>query len=210
MRTILMVALIGCTGSTVGDDGVPSSDTDTPPGPTEPVPTPPEVECDDTVDNDSDGAVDCDDTDCQAEVHCSWPTTVSFLTTIDYDASVLAEFAGFSDCQVEANAVLVRDRSIDCPACDWVMCGTYTYTLDNCPQDAGLERPPSGCYGFTFDATDSAWPVFIENADTGAWETIGNAVAEGNGWLSLTSQDPVIYEGADAGTVSSYFGFMRQ
>lgn len=200
------LALVACSGSTVGSEtGVtPSDDTDT----DEPIPTPVETECDDTLDDDGDSLIDCDDPDCAAEVFCAWPSELDWETNIDFDASTLAEIAGYSDCSIVATSTLSRDREQTCVGCDRVLCGVFTYTTDTCPQDSALPRPADGCFGITFDDTDMSWEFQVPDAE-GAFQVVGAATGDGSGHLSLTVSDPLEVEGFDAGTVTTFVGFTR-
>lgn len=198
MRMLALFAL-GCTGSGVGNE----TDPDVQPGDTSP-PTPAiESACDDTVDDDGDGAVDCNDSDCFEAELCSWPVSVDFSSNVFYDANALAVLGGASDCTVVTTSTLQRDRQQEtCADCDRVFCGAFAYPQDNCPP--GEEpRPDSGCFGYTF-TSDTSWTMYGRNPDTQVWDQV--AVLEGTGPLQWSSgAQPLLLEGTDVGTLTTSF-----
>ncbi|MEZ4320552.1 MAG: hypothetical protein R3F61_23930 [Myxococcota bacterium] len=190
--------LAACSGSGVdtSDDTDVVDDTDTPVVPME------ETACDDQIDDDQDGAVDCNDSDCFDEELCSWPVAVGFQTDVHFDANFLAELGGYSDCDVVTTSTLQRDRNQSCAGCDRVYCGTFAYPTDTCPQDANVQRPTDGCFGFSFDASTS-WTMYGTNPQTSAWELVGTLT--GTGPLTLSGSAPLDYEGTEVGTLTTTF-----
>ena len=183
-------------GGTDGDTGV--GDTDDGGGPD----AEPEKECDDEIDDDDDGAVDCDDSDCAAVELCTWPAAIDFETQIEFEASRLAQLAGYDDCTVNVTASLSRNRAESCPGCDRVYSGDFQFGSDDCPEE--FERPTDGGYGVTFQS-ETQWEVFgrIE----GEWTSLGVAEDDGTGTLRISDTQPVEVEGIDAGELTTRFAF---
>jgi len=161
-----------------------------------------ETACDDEVDDDLDGLVDCADDDCSAELLCTWPGAVNFQSIVFFDANNLAKLGGYPDCTVETTSTLQRDRAESCPDCDRVFCGDFAYPQDSCPTDPNFPRPASGCFGFSFD-TDTEWTMYGRNPDTDMWDQVG--VLSGTGPLQWTSNTPVDFEGTDVGDLTTTF-----
>lgn len=199
MRGLVMLMLVACKGTTVptGETG-DTDDTDLP------VPTPVETECDDQIDDDGDGAIDCADTDCQALEFCSWPQgTIRFDVDVQYTASGLAQLAGYNSCRLVGTMDLVRDREASCPTCDRVFCGDFAYSMDNCAPD--IERPVDGCFGFTF-TTDTSWVVKAEDVENSTYVEFAT-FNEGTtaGTLEYVLDEDVVVEGFDGGSYVATF-----
>ncbi len=143
------------------------------------TPPPPETECLDGIDNDGDGLTDCADDDCDTVIECTWPTSLDHGGSLDYEASTLAEIAGYSDCITEFTATLneVTDASAQCPTCNRTFAGTMIYGNDTCPADD--PRPTDTTFGIVF-FTGIQWEVFT-NDGTGVWSSVGNAYATQEG-----------------------------
>jgi len=163
----------------------------------------PESECDDEVDDDGDGLVDCADDDCAAEIVCSWPTSLSHSATIAYDASFLAELSGYSSCTLAFNGTFNRDRDGDlCPNCDFTFEGAVTYTNTSCSETPG-DLPSNVRYGIVF-TSDTAWGIW--STDGTSWGEAGTATG-GGGTYTLSRQDPIVVDGNDAGDLNTTLSF---
>jgi len=152
-----------------------------------------ETACDDSVDNDGDSLIDCDDLDCAEQVHCGWPTELRLRITLSFEASSLAEFAGYSDCVTELSATIAQRADDVCTTCDRNYSGPYVYGTDTCP---AADRPTQGSYGFRF-LSDSQRALYVLDAATG-WQLVGTATGSA-GVYSLTRSDPVESDGYDGG-----------
>jgi len=184
------------SGSDDDDDG-DDDDATTPP--------PPESECQDGLDNDSDGLTDCEDPDCAAVVECTWPTALQHSGSFDYEASLLAELGGYDDCVTQFTAPLVQElvEAMECPTCDRTFTGPMSYPSDNCP--AGDEpRPTSVSYGLVF-FNALQWEVFVQDAQQ-VWSSVGFAGQAGEDY-TLTRTDEVDVDGTDAGDLTTTLTF---
>lgn len=155
----------------------------------------PETECDDGLDNDEDGATDCDDTDCAEFEPCTWPTSMAHTGIWDFAANADAECETFignfdidiNSCLVDYSATLteVTDSANQCPTCDRTFYGTFTYNTDTCSGALGFTPPTDAYFGFIFDS-DSEWRL-VGRSDTGEWEAeVAVPVAGGQGTFSTT------------------------
>ena len=191
----------GDDDDSAGDDDDASGDDDD-----ATTPPPPETECQDGVDNDNDGLTDCEDDDCALVLECTWPTQIDHEGSLDYEASTLAEIAGYSDCVTEFTSQLtpVTDVADECPTCNRTFTGTMTYGTDTCPADD--PRPTEVTYGIVF-FTAIQWEIFGGD-DQGNWTSIGNANASAEGQpFVLTRTDEVDVEGTDAGDLTTTLTF---
>lgn len=177
------------------DGGSPSIDVDARP------PAGPETECDDQIDDDGDGAVDCADSDCAGAVQCSWPTAMQMDLELDYQASSLAKLGGYDDCVTRIAAPISASGEPACATCDRAYRGPYTYVSDSCP---AAPRPTEGAYALRF-ASDTEREVHVLD-DAGVWQLVGMATGSG-GVYTLTRTDPVDYEGSDAGDLTTRMTF---
>jgi hypothetical protein len=165
----------------------------------------PEVACDDGEDNDGDGLADCDDDDCVDRAFCGWPTHLSHTGSFYFDASFLAELAGYPSCLVAFNASLDRIQgSGECPGCDRTFGGDANYTDTACAESAS-ELPAEVSYGVVF-ASDTSWRIFASDGDS--WGESGVATG-GNGTYTLSREDPVEYDGQDGGTLETILTFIE-
>ena len=163
----------------------------------------PEGACDDGEDNDGDGLADCDDEDCADREFCGWPAGLSHTGIFDFDASFLAELAGYPSCTVAFNSELDRIRgSGECPGCDRTFGGTATYTETSCAENSG-DLPSELSYGLVF-TSETEWAVWA--FDGTSWGESGTA-SGGGGTYTLYREDPVEYDGQDGGTLITTLTF---
>ena len=184
-----------------GDDDDASSDDDD-----ATTPPPPETDCQDGLDNDEDGLADCADDDCAAVWECTWPTAMDHNGSLAYEASTLAEIAGYSDCVTEFTAPLteVTTKADQCATCDRTFSGPMTYPNDTCPADD--PRPTTTTYGVVF-FTAIQREIFTSDG-AGSWTSIGNANAPQEGQpFVLARTDEVDVEGTDAGDLTTTLSF---
>ena len=203
MRILFSFCLfaVACTGPTAPDPATTDTDdTDVD------IPTPVETECDDTIDDDGDGLTDCEDTDCVAVELCTWPANIELVSEITYEPNGLAQLAGYTDCTVQAVSQLARDRDQSCEGCDFVLCGAFTYPIDDCPNDPDFPRPTDGCFGFDF-VSDTAWTFYGQNPENDLWEEV--APLTGPGPLSWTDTQPLDLQGTEVGDLTTTFTASR-
>ncbi|MEE2749829.1 MAG: hypothetical protein VX519_00230 [Myxococcota bacterium] len=163
----------------------------------------PEGACDDGQDNDGDGLSDCDDEDCADRDFCAWPTSLSHTGVFDFDASFLAELAGYPSCTVAFNAALERVRGPgECPNCDRTFGGAANYTENSCPGDSG-DLPGELSYGVVF-TSETEWSIWA--SDGSSWGESGTATG-GSGSFTLYREDPVEHDGQDGGTLMTTLTF---
>jgi hypothetical protein len=158
----------------------------------------PETSCDDGVDDDLDGATDCDDSDCAEVAPCWWPATLQHQGAFDFDGyTVTCEtfFGDFDedvpDCSTryEATLVEVTDPAEACPTCDRTYYGTLTYTTDSCGDILGSgDYPTEAYFGFVFHDADR-WTLYGED-DAGSWAT-GVDLTVSGGSYSFTHLEPI-------------------
>ena len=210
LTLLLLLSLAGCptSGRGGGDDDDAANDDDSAAGDDDDAttPPPPETDCSDGVDNDMDGAIDCDDEDCDSVQYCQWPFTLSHEGEFDYDASSIAELGGYEDCRTEFTAQLAIEEvaSEQCPTCDRTFTGGMSYPFDDCP--AGDEpRPTSVSYGLVF-FNALQWDVYVEDAE-GTWTLVGSAFDDGNGIFVHQRTDEVIVDGVDGGDLQTTLSF---
>jgi hypothetical protein len=200
---VLFYAGAGCSGGGAVDGGAdtaePPTDTDTD---GDPPAGDPEGACDDQDDNDGDGDIDCADSDCATKELCTWPAAIDFETLLQYEASGLAQLAGYEDCTVHITAPLERNPAESCDGCDRVYSGPFEFLQDDCPPE--IERPADGGYGIDFQ-TETTWEVF--GRVDGVWTSLGIAEDDGSGTLQIADTVPVIVEGVDGGDLTTYFQF---
>lgn len=209
---LLLLFLLGLTacptrGGTDGDDDDSTSvDDDDSAGDDDDATTPPPPEdCLDGIDNDLDGLTDCDDDECAAVPQCIWPRNLSHSGSFDYEASLVAELAGFDDCRTDFTSPLVEETDVasQCPMCDRTFSGPMVYPFDDCP-DGDEPRPTSVSYGVVF-FNDLQWEVFVQDADL-LWTSVGFAAQSGADY-TLVRSDEVDYEGTDAGDIETTLTF---
>jgi len=163
----------------------------------------PESECDDGLDDDGDGLVDCADEDCTGVVECTWPASLAHTASIAYEASWQAELAGYSSCAVAFNGTLdrVRDDGV-CGNCDRTFEGAVTYTDTSCAETPG-DLPTTIRYGIIF-ASENAWTLW--SSDGTSWGESGTATG-GAGTYTLSRSDPIEVDGNDAGDLNTILSF---
>jgi hypothetical protein len=164
-----------------------------------------EAICDDLIDNDNDGLVDCEDVDCAEEFHCTWPDDVDHDISIFFDASSIAELLGYDDCEILADSVLSSDEINACPTCDRSYTGALHYPTDTCTV-LEKDRPESITYGLIF-LSETERAFYGAEAKGKSWVEIGSATAAPNGAYTLTTEENVDVDGFDAGDVTIVLTF---
>lgn len=166
---------------------------------------PPESECEDGIDNDEDGLADCEDEDCAEVFHCTWPGVVEHSVVLSYEASTLAKWAGYRDCDGAMTAVLSTTETGACDICDRTFEGTVQLTHDTCPADFG-ERPTTVSYGVVFTSLNER--TFYGPTDEG-WIVIGSDTdVDGLGVFEFSLNEPIDYEGYNGGELYTTFTFV--
>ena len=181
--TLLLAALaMGCSGQ------IEETDTDQPDDPTV------ETACNDGMDNDEDGAVDCADSDCAAAFECNWPDALGHETQMDFAGRTIeCKFAGISipydvdDCQTRFTAELTHDPDeTGCEACDRVYKGPLTWVNDSCSELLGENgpKPDTTEYGVEF-ISETERVLYVNDATTG-WSPTVTLVQNGSTWENVT------------------------
>jgi hypothetical protein len=166
---------------------------------------PPESECEDGLDNDEDGLADCEDEDCGEVFYCTWPGAVEHSVILSYEASTLATWAGYRDCEGAMTAVLATTETGACDICDRTFEGTVQLTHDTCPADFG-ERPATVSYGVVF--TSQTERTFYGPTEEG-WIVIGSDTdVDGLGVFEFSLNEHIDYEGYNGGELYTTFTFV--
>lgn len=179
MITLLLVLLFGCNDAIVGG----------------------ELLCDDTLDDDLDGLVDCEDPSCEADQACLWPARMELEGRFDYEPSTIASLGGAQECTIRYASTMQRLREHACTQCDRVYEGSFDYEQDDCPEQ--FDRPTSGAYGFVF-TSEASWQFFAEGS---TWTLVGAAANDGSDTYVLVRTDDLEYEGTDLGTIDTTYRF---
>ena len=151
----------------------------------------PETDCTDGDDNDHDGLVDCADSDCDAELACTWPNEMDLQSRFEFISDV-----GFlDDCEVRFESLLVRkDSGNVCPSCDRTYEGQYQYSVNTCEEffELGdIDLPDQGMFGLNFISLYER-DVYTLNTETTTWDLVGTAAYNDQlGHYMLQRQDPV-------------------
>ena len=185
----------GGSGSGSGDGG--DGDAGSGSGDDTTDPPEPETVCDDGVDNDSDGATDCEDSDCAEATWCQWPASMAHEGAYDFDAQNNVEciIRGFpvdidvSDCITRYTAELtpVTDAAEACPTCDRTYYGTLTYSENTCAAALpALELPTDAYFGFIF-TTDTEWQL-VGKGPSGDWDAAVELTVSGDGFEFATTE----------------------
>jgi hypothetical protein len=169
-----LAALLGCTGSIVVDDGpTPTDVPDTPaPQPTPPVPTvvptpaPPTEICDNGVDDDGDGATDCEDPDCDCPLFPFdtlltdlGPAEWARICTAFAEPVTAASWTCADGSEVSREAASADDAFADCFAtyrdsAEWSCTATYSDFVATIEYDGPLcpeAWPPVDAIAACFD-----------------------------------------------------------
>ena len=184
-RLILAVLAIGCSGDIEETDTDQPDDTD--------VPTV-ESECNDGADNDDDGAIDCDDSDCADAFECNWPDAMNHDTQMDFAGRTIeCKFAGISipydveDCQTRFTAALTYDpNETGCTSCDRVYKGPLNWLNDSCSELLGETGPKPEVteYGIEF-VSETERRLYVNDATTG-WTSTVTLTLNGTSWENIT------------------------
>ena len=185
----LLALALGCTGKAVPTDDDTDTDTDEPDDPKV------ETDCNDGLDNDEDGAMDCDDSDCAEAFSCTWPDALDHETEMLFDGRTIeCEIFGTAfdydvdDCETRFSADLTYDETDDtCSECDRVYKGPLTWEQDSCSELLGEDgpKPETTEYGLKF-VSETLRTVYVNDPNTG-WTKAVDLVQEGEQWQNVTS-----------------------
>jgi len=174
------------TGSSSGDD---TDDTDNYPNK--------ESDCEDGLDDDNDGDIDCDDSDCDTFKECTIPEIIDHRSLFDFKGRrvVCETWIGdqeedVDDCVTDFTSALERQYEGDlCGPCDATYEGAFSYSQDTCTAifGDGTSPPASGRFGFAF-LNDAKWVLFGKNETTGEWEEGITLNADGDRFTWKTSE----------------------
>ncbi|GEM_PF-2320528 len=185
----------GISGCAPESDTAPAGDE---PGATDPTTETPateteaqELDCEDGFDDDDDGQIDCDDSDCDGVFVCTWPASVEIFSIVEYDANSTAETFGVTDCALDLGGWLDEGGSVSmCDGCDLLYTGAVTYDMGNCPSDY-ITTPNPLVYGFVFIDEHTRQ---VSTHEDGAWELLGESTRGGDGTWELTTTETVLYD----------------
>ena len=188
IRIFTALLLLSCTGnSSTNDDTDTETDTDI----DAPVP---ETECADGADNDEDGAVDCDDTDCAGYFRCTLPDQMSHETLMSFDGRTIeCKLAGFEfdydvdDCVTSFTAALTHaPEDMSCEPCDRIYKGPLTWLEDSCSELLGENGPKPEVteYGVRFDS-EKERTLYLNDPSTGWAESVVVTLQNGR-WVNQT------------------------
>jgi len=160
--------------------------------------------CDDSVDNDCDTLLDCDDPDCEIDSAC-WPETLEHDAVLSFTSAFAV-----SDCVTAFNATINAEDSStkgECADCDRIYAGPLNYIEDTCSPAFDVTPPSANRYGVTFRNSELL-EIYGINSETGAWDSLGDAPLQG-GWFVLTRTDPVNYDPfGEVGSLSTTLKFL--
>jgi hypothetical protein len=160
----------------------------------------PEDQCDDEFDDDGDGLIDCDDSDCDDIGRCAWPETVETLVHVDFEPQTIAEVMGYGPCKLQMTTSADEDDTAsDCFECDQTYTGRVHYELDTCPQDVA-ERPFNASFGLTF-LSKKKWEVWMDVSGEGEWTDGGVAERNDDGVYFAEASEVVDFNGVNVGTL---------
>lgn len=197
-RLLLAVALGGCAGSPDGATGDQGIEVPDPPDIPEVAET--EIGCDDGVDNDIDGLLDCLDPDCSGQAPCSVIQSFYFSDTLSFSpgSPLVCEDGSSLELEVVYDVVggrVSRDTDSEraCEACDATYSGVPDefYSAGDTPDwleaVLTLERPDQEemLVGLVF-VDDSNVDVWLPDGD-GSWRFVLTAAAEDGGLPGLFS-----------------------
>ncbi len=148
LSSLLLVALSPGCETTDDDDGPPGPQGDDDDDDT--TAPDPETDCEDGVDNDEDGLTDCDDTDCDAVTHCTWPNQMDHHSSFAFESDI----GLVDDCETIYTSSLTEAVELEpCQVCDRTYEGPFTYTVNTCEEILdflGMDIPDHGGYGVVF------------------------------------------------------------
>ncbi len=164
----------------------------------------PESDCEDGIDNDEDGSIDCIDSDCAEVFHCTWPDAISHETEVVFDGYDVECDLGWlgtydkqiNDCTTFFTAPLVRTEQGElCEACDGTFAGPITYVYDDCDDLTGDgTRPTEGRFGFRF-LSETERELWSQD-DSGVWQLGFTMTLQGESW-SFTDSGEVQVDTGD-------------
>lgn len=176
-------------GSSTSGDGGSSSGDGGSTGPTS------ESDCEDGVDEDSDGVTDCEDPDCASFWACDLPDAVDYHTFFEFRGNTIeCEWIGIEydvdidDCSTEASGRLnMLEGPQACPDCDRSYSGPITYGTDTCSELLGVAQAPDASFGLVFLAEDQRELWAPDEA--GAWFPLVTLTRQDKLWTNTTSED---------------------
>jgi hypothetical protein len=170
-----------------------------------------ESDCNDGLDDDGDGAIDCLDADCAADWWCTWPSGWSHTATFAYDANQIAKIGGYTDCTTELVATLATSTVSPCATCDRTYAGATTYVSDTCTAMVGLTPTTVIAFGVDFDVNNPTCVTVYAPNESGIYgDAAGLACDTGSGTFTLSRTDPVIVSATDVGSLETTLSFTPQ
>lgn len=183
---MLLLAFFACTGSGSGTDiDRPRKDengSDTGPyggDDSDPIENDPEGDCTNGIDDDEDGKIDCEDSDCDEVKICTLPQIIDHRSLFDFTGRRVTcetwigdQTEDVNDCVTDFTSPLEMVLEGDlCGPCDATYEGAFSYSQDTCTATFGdgSAPPASGRFGFAF-VNDTKWVLFGKNETSGEWE----------------------------------------
>ncbi|MCB9777560.1 MAG: hypothetical protein H6742_03265 [Alphaproteobacteria bacterium] len=210
---VLAAALLaGCTGDTYGgkdknppgpqdngadDSGGDGGSDDGGGGPTT------EQDCDDGLDEDSDGSADCLDADCASAWNCNLPEGIEYRGQIDFRGNTIEceafgiEFdVDVDDCQTDASSNLrwIQDARA-CPECDRTYFGTLSYAVDSCSEMLETTPATEALFAFVF-LSETERELYSQDPTSGTWYYL-DTMTRAEGRWTLSGSDSVIADPDD-------------
>ncbi|RME23336.1 MAG: hypothetical protein D6798_13720 [Deltaproteobacteria bacterium] len=166
-----------------------------------------ESDCEDGADDDGDGAIDCEDSDCADHWSCNLPDSIRYDTVIDFwGNTITCELVGIEydveigDCHTVGGGPLSRieDPQQTCADCDRTYQGPLTYTQDTCSSKLGQPLPSTATLGLVF-LNETQRELFAPD-DQWNWYSLGILELVDGVYTLSTSEDIIIDpEGCDNG-----------
>jgi hypothetical protein len=167
------------------------------------APPDPEADCQDGVDNDEDGLMDCEDDDCADVAPCWWPSSMRHDGVFDFDGfevtceTWIGDFdETVPDCQTTYTSTLteVTDPALQCPTCDRTFYGALSYTADTCGDLTGGDNPTEAYFGFVF-TSPTEWTLYGDDG-SGGWEA-GVPLTVSGADYSFAHTEPLYYDSGE-------------
>ncbi len=117
-----------------------------------------ESDCEDGIDEDEDGATDCEDSDCADHWRCNLPDALQYSTVVDFRGNTIeCEWVGIEydvdidDCYSAGGGTLTQiDTEQACPKCDRTYKGPLNWPQDSCSDFLETPMPADATFGFVF------------------------------------------------------------
>jgi hypothetical protein len=216
MVSSILLALLACGETDPDDPNRPGKDGNGTDDSGEDNQPDPESDCFDGVDNDEDGKIDCEDSDCvAAEPECSWPDGIDHRSVFDFTGRTVTCETWIGDfdedvpnCQTAFNSGLthVTDGPL-CGDCDRTYYGSFDYTTNTCGEIFGGDPlPTEGRFGFVF-VDDNVWELWGMDESTGAWSKAVDLKKGGDGrYTFVAPKDAVEYDSGECDNDPLYVG----